>query len=197
MDLHKQVNTAGAFLLVKGLFAFMVGPNEDGDLGVVRLGGHKENNETPIECLRRELEEEAAIRVAPVNSPVTYHVEEWGDEPIVMEENLQEHIAPIVIKGKVDGKLSILYFAYSEEEPKPSCETNGILFLSLEDIELICKGAMTIRDFLEKGGKAIFQRNLKQDVTLKPGVHLDFLYSLIKKHGEVIDSLMERRLYIS
>lgn len=52
MDLNKQVNTAGAYILVNDLFVFMVGPNQENDLCVVRLGGHREHDETALECLK-------------------------------------------------------------------------------------------------------------------------------------------------
>ena len=192
MDLNKQVNTAGAFILINDLFVFMVGPNQDNDLCVVRFGGHKEHEETVIECLKREIKEEASITVTPVNSPITYYTESWDKEPILINQNLKEDISPIIIKGKENGPLSILYFAYSDEEPIPDFETHGILFLNLEDIDLICKELITIGDFLKNGGKAIFQKELRKDVILKPGVHLRFLSMLNKKQPEIINNFVKK-----
>jgi hypothetical protein len=73
-----------------------------------------------MECLERDLKEEASINVTPVNSPITYHTKSWDEEPI------------------------------------PDSETHGILFLGLEDIDLICKELITINDLLKRGGRAIF-----------------------------------------
>lgn len=194
MDFNKQVNTAGAFILVNDLLVFMVGPNQEGDLCVVRFGGHKENDETAIECLKRELKEEASIRVTLVNSPITYCLESWGDKPSLIDHNFKEDISPIIIKGQKNGPLSILYFAYSDQEPVPDSETHGILFLKLADIDLICKESITIDDFLKSGGKALFQKELRRDVILKPGVHLRFLSILTKKHPDIIDNFIGKRL---
>lgn len=194
MDLRKQVNTAGAFTLVDDLFIFMVGPNENGDLCVVRLGGHRENDETPIECLKREMKEEASISITPVNSPITYRIEEWGEEPRLIEQNFKEDISPVNIKGKENGALSLLYFAYADKEPIPDCETHGILFLKRTDIDLICKELITIEDFIKSGGKAIFHKEIRKDVILKPGVHLSFLSMLNKRHPDIIDRFIKRGL---
>jgi len=97
MDLNKQVNTAGAYILVNNLFVFMTGPNQDNDLCVVRIGGHRENEETVIECLK-------------------------------------------------------------------------------------------------SGGKAVFQKELRNDIILKPGVHLRFLSMLNKKHPDLINSFIKKSM---
>lgn len=194
MDLNKQVNTAGAFLLVDGLFAFMVGPNKQGELCVVRFGGHRENSETALECLRREMKEEVSITVKPVSSPITYYAGSWEEEPKLIEQTFEAGIYPINIKGEEHGPLSILYLAYSEEEPIPDSETNGILFLNLADIELICRELITIDDFINNGGRALFHKELRRDIILKPGVHLKFLSMLIKKHPDLLDKFIKRQL---
>lgn len=194
MDLNKQVFTAGAFISVNGFFIFMVGPNHNGELCVVRFGGHREDEETAIECLKREIKEEASIEVTPVNSPITYYTESWNKEPELIVQNFNKDISPIIIKGSKDGPLSILYLAYSDEEPIPDSETHGIMFLTLEDIRLICNQKITIDDFIAKGGRAVFQRELRKDVILKPGVHLRMLSLLNKRHPDIIDSFLKVNL---
>lgn len=194
MDLNKQVNTAGAFILINGLFVFMVGPNQKGDLCVVRLGGHKENNEIAEECLKREIQEEVSINVTLVNSPITYYLDSWNGEPSIIEQNFKTDKSPIIITGSQDGPLSILYFAYSDQEPVPDSETHGILFLKKEDIDLICKEKITIDDFLKSGGKALFQKELRRDVILRPGVHLRFLSTLDRMNHNIIDNFIGKCL---
>lgn len=194
MDLNKQVNTAGAFILINDLFVFMVGPNQKGDLCVVRLGGHKENNETAEECLKREIKEEASIDVTLANSPITYYLDLWYGEPGIIEQNFKTDKSPIIITGPQDGPLSILYFAYSDQEPVPDSETHGIIFLKKEDIDLICKEQITIDDFLKSGGKALFQKELRRDVILRPGVHLRFLSTLNKMNHNIIDNFIRKCL---
>lgn len=180
--------------MVNGLLAFMAGPNQEGDLCVVRLGGHKENGETAIECMKREVKEDASISIIPVNSPITYRAESWDDKPRLMNQNFNGDLSPIIIKGDEEGPLSILYFAYSDEEPVPDSETHAILFLSLTDVDLICKESITIDDFLKSGGKALFQNELRRDVILKPGVHLRFLSMLNKRNPDLMSRFIRRQL---
>ena len=194
MNFNKQAITAGAFVLYNDLFIFMVGPNKEGDLGVVRFGGHRENDETIIECLKRELKEEASITITLANSPMTYCIEEWDDEPKLIERDFEEDIYPIIIKGTQNDSLSVTYFAYSQGEPKPDFETHGILFLKLKDVELICKELITIDDFLKSGGKALFQKELRRDIILKPGVHIKLLSTLYKKNPKLIEKFMTKSL---
>lgn len=194
MDLNKQVNTAGAFILVNDCFVFMVGPNQNNDLCVVRFGGHKENEETVIECLEREVKEEASITITLVNSPITYYTESWDELPFLINQSFNEEISPIIIKGKENDPLSLLYFAYSDGEPIPDSETHGILFLKLEDVDSICRESITLNDFLKNGGKALFQKQLRKDVILKPGIHLRFLSMLNKEHPDIVSSFMRMAL---
>jgi len=56
--------TSSAWVLVSGSFPFMVGPDQTGKLlGVVRLGGHIEQGETPWQCAVREVKEEADLDI--------------------------------------------------------------------------------------------------------------------------------------
>ncbi len=45
-----------------------------------------------------------------------------------------------------------MYMGHSEIEPNPSSETNGLLLLSLHDIELICTGKITLNNYINQGG---------------------------------------------
>jgi len=64
IHIDKNVRTSGAYVIYKNLFVFQVGPTNKGDtLGVVRLGGHKEDEETAVETAKREVREEATIDI--------------------------------------------------------------------------------------------------------------------------------------
>lgn len=55
MLLPKEIRTSGAYVLYKGSFVFQFGPTKKGDkLGVVRLGGHRENKEMALETAIRK-----------------------------------------------------------------------------------------------------------------------------------------------
>ena len=70
-----------------------------------------------------EVFEEASMKITPINSPITYHMSEWGNKPSIIR--LGEDIAPILVKGNEQESLSIMYLSYSENELIPQ-----LLFLS-------------------------------------------------------------------
>ena len=99
INIHRNVKTSGAYVLYQGRFIFQVGPTKKGDrLGVVRLGGHKEFEETALETARREVLEEANMKITAVNAPITYHLNEWDSNASIIK--LKEEIAPILVKRK-------------------------------------------------------------------------------------------------
>ncbi|MDF2066688.1 NUDIX hydrolase [Bacillus sp. Cr_A10] len=159
------------------MFIFQVGPTEEADnLGVVRLGGHKEFEETALETARREVFKEASMKITPINSPITYHMSEWGNKPSIIR--LGEEIAPILVKRNEQESLSIMYLSYSENEPNPSTETNGLLLLTPED-------HFILNDFIKQNGKAILKGNINRDLFLIPFPQLLFLSKLLKEHPDL------------
>lgn len=184
INIHQYVKTSGAYVLYRGLFIFQVGPTKEADkLGVVRLGGHKEFEETALETARREVFEEASMKITPINSSITYHLSEWGNNPSIIK--LDEKIAPILVKGNEQESLSIMYLSYSENEPYPSSETNGLLLLTPEDIHLICNHHITLNDFIKQNGKAVLKGNINRDLFLTPFPQLIFLSKLLKEHPDL------------
>ena len=184
MNIHKNVITSGAYVLYQGLFIFQVGPTKEGDtLGVVRLGGHVEPNESPLETAIREVFEEASMRINTMTSPITYHLSNWGSKPSIVQ--LNEEIAPILVKGNKQEPLSIMYLSYSESEPIPSSETNGLLLLSPENVQFICTNKITLNDFIKKNGKVILQGDINGDLLLTPFPQLIFLSKLLKDHPDL------------
>nr|WP_245402444.1 NUDIX hydrolase [Psychrobacillus psychrodurans] len=184
ININQNVKTSGAYVLYRGLFIFQVGPTEESDnLGVVRLGGHKEFEETALETAKREVFEEASMKITPINSPITYHISEWGNKPSILR--LGEETAPILIIGNEQESLSIMYLSYSEDEPNPSSETNGLLLLTQEDVHLICNNKITLNDFIKQNGKAILKENINRDLFLIPFPQLLFLSKLLKEHQDL------------
>jgi len=67
INLEKNTKAAGAYVLHNGYFPFMFGRSthhKKNELGVVRFGGHREKNETAVQCAVREVQEEASLDVA-------------------------------------------------------------------------------------------------------------------------------------
>ncbi len=142
IHINRNIRTSEAYVLYKNLFVFQVGPTSRGDtLGVVRLGGHKENNETAVETAKREVKEEAAIDITILNSPFTFYKKNWNARSKKIK--VENEVDPLLIIDSSDETLSIMYIAHSENEPKPSTETNGLLLLAFRDIRLICSREIT------------------------------------------------------
>ena len=123
------------------------------------------------------------MKITPINSSITYHISEWGNNPSIIR--LDEEIAPILVKGTVQESLSIMYLSYSENEPNPSSETNGLLLLTPQDIHLICNYKITLNDFIKQDGKAIIKGNINRDLFLTPFPQLLFLSKLLREHPDL------------
>ncbi|MDA1904211.1 NUDIX hydrolase [Bacillus cereus] len=180
IHIDKNVRTSGAYVMYKNLFVFQVGPTSKRDtLGVVRLGGHIEADETAVETAKREVEEEASIDITILNSPTTYYRESWNAQS--KKVKVENEVNPILIIDSPDESLSIMYVAYSKMLPKPSSETNGLLLLSLNDIELICTGKITLNDYINQGGVSILKEKMDNELILQPFPQLMFLSELLKE----------------
>lgn len=180
IHIDKNVRTSGAYVMYKNLFVFQVGPTSKGDtLGVVRLGGHKEADETAVETAKREVREEATINITILSSPSTYYKENWNAQSKKIK--VENEINPILIIDSPDESLSIMYVAYSKMLPKPSSETNGLLLFSLSDIRLICSKEITLKDYIKQGGIAILKEKMDIDLILQPYPQLMFLAELLKE----------------
>ncbi|MBE7098978.1 NUDIX domain-containing protein [Bacillus cereus] len=178
IHIDKNVRTSGAYVMYKNLFVFQVGPMSKGDtLGVVRLGGHKEADETAIETAKREVKEEASINITILNSPTTYYKENWSAQSKKIK--VENEVNPILIIDSQDETLSTMYMAHAENEPTPSSETNGLLLLSVNDIRLICSKEITLNDYIKQGGIAILKEKIDKDLILQPFPQLMFLAELV------------------
>ncbi|WP_144488262.1 NUDIX domain-containing protein [Bacillus sp. ABP14] len=178
IHIDKNVRTSGAYVIYKNLFVFQVGPTRKGDtLGVVRLGGHKEDKETAVETAKREVKEEAAINITILSSPSIYYKENWSAQ--AKKIKVENEINPILIIDSPDETFSIMYMAHSENEPTPSAETNGLLLLSVSDIRLVCSKEITLNEYIKQGGMAILKEKMDKELILQPFPQLLFLAELL------------------
>lgn len=181
----KHVRTSGAYIMYKGLFPFQVGPTRKGDkLGVVRLGGHREEDETAQETAIREVFEESSMIIKLVNSPITFLKNDWNESAVKIQSS--EDIAPILIKGTDPTASTAMYLAFSNTAPVPSSETCGLLLLSSKDISLICKHKITLEKFIEQGGKALISQEINLGLNLEPFPQLLFLAELFEKEASLM-----------
>lgn len=182
----RTIVTAGLFVHTGGLFPFQAGPDKSGQvLGVVRLGGHREEGETGWECASREAWEEASIRVTPVAPPATYWLEDGDNEQLYAGMWQEDEIAPVLVTQRANGDITPIYLAVSNDQPVPASETKALLLLSPEEIQRIVTAPITLRQYLEAGGNAVWKEQLPLDMILQPFPHLRLLHVLLRIHPEI------------
>lgn len=184
--------TVGSFILYQDTLAFMIGPDNSGEkLGIMRLGGHIEKNESYMHALEREIKEEGSIKVSLINSPYTYYKTNWNDINYYdITNNIDFDIKPLIITGD-DQRSTAVFLAYAQEEPKPSSEAYGIIFLNENEIKDICSKKLRLRDFLDDGGKLIQQKEIDYNMEMYAGVHIKFLYNLIENNSSLVQRYMK------
>ena len=194
INIVNSIKTAGVFLLYEKKFAFMVGPDKSGErLGIVRLGGHIEQNEKIIDCVKREIREEASTDIQLVSSPTTYYKRSWEEETYEVLDNSIFDIKPILINGDKT-RATVLFLAYAENQLIPAAEAYGIILLSEEDIVKICNEKITLSTFVSQGGELLQSQNMNFDYALNIGPHLRFLYHLIETNYSLVEKFVARDL---
>lgn len=195
MGVLDAFKTVGTYILYEDTLAFMIGPDNSGEkLGIMRLGGHIEKGESYLQALEREVNEEGAIRVKLVSSTDTYYKTNWDDTNYCKITNdIAFDIKPLIVTGNIRRSTAV-FLAYAEEEPKPSSEAHGIIFLNKSEIKDICSKKLRLKDFLNNGGKLIQQKEIDYNMEMYAGVHLKFLYNLIENNNGLVQSYMKGEL---
>lgn len=191
MDTHQRIITAGVFVrLAAGYFPFQVGPTKSGEtLGVIRLGSHREGDETGWECAAREAEEEASLSVIPLPPPATY----WGCDDWRLQAGswtFQDEIAPVLVTQRNKDYITPIYLGYSYDKPEPAREAKALLLLHPQDIHTIVSQPMTLKKYLEQGGHAVFQEKLPEHLMLQPFGHLRWLHILLQLHPDICQTVI-------
>ncbi len=78
----------------------------------IGLGGHLGDNETPEECVRREVREEAGLELTDLRlrGILTFILPDWGNE------------------------LTFLYTACAEDRPLPDCDEGRLQWIPMEEV---------------------------------------------------------------
>jgi ADP-ribose pyrophosphatase YjhB (NUDIX family) len=193
---HQFVRKAGAYVITNHVMPFMVGPTPDNTaLAVVRLGGHKEGNETAWECAQREVFEESGMRISPLapsmtfSCPKTTQDSEITLEPIIGYQNSNQEPRPLII-GHHDTvhSLTAMYLAQSDDEPVPSMETKALILLSRNDVFRLCKQTVTLEEFESAGGKVLYKHQLDTKLPLRPFAQLIMLSMILDRYPDVIST---------
>lgn len=193
MCMTSEISTAGAYVLYNGLFIFQVGPTKSGDkLGVVRLGGHREGNETALDTAKREVYEEAQVEINPFNPNTTYYLSEWNEEPTKVK--VTESIAPILIKGNEESSYTLMYLSNTLTLPTPSSESKGLLLLSPEKVQLICQKKISLSDYQKLDGISTLKSEINTNLILQPFPQILFLSRLLNEETELMESFINTSL---
>lgn len=187
---QESIKTAGIYLLHNNRFAFMIGPDKSGEsLGIVRLGGHVEDKEDIISCVRREVREEASADIILEPSPITYYKTSWETELYTVIDGSDCH-HPLIVCGNEE-RATVLHLAYTEDPIKPSSEAYGIILLTIEEMEKLCGNEITLDQFVRQGGKLLQNKEMDFGIKLKAGPHLRFLNQLIQGDNYVIQDFIK------
>jgi len=191
VNIDKRIYAAGAYVLYDGYFVFMFGlspKHRNNELGVVRLGGHREKGESAVECAIREVREEASLAIDLYRNPCTYA--EKKNEYVKIKG--PQEINPVLVL-KYRNKYSLMYLAHGNGVLRPAMETQGILLLRKEEIAMICPGNTTFGAYKKNGGKFILTRPLPEDATLVPHTQLRFLNTLFALESKMMADFMKAR----
>lgn len=191
LSVLSALRTVGSFILYKDTLVFAIGPDNTGEkLGIIRIGGHVEENETYLQTLEREIKEEASIEVKLLSSPNTFYKRNWNDSDYSeISDYIDLDINPLIITGTKIHSTAV-FLSCAKEEPKPSSETYGIIFLKENDIKRICTEKLRLKDFLDSGGKLIQQKEIDYDMEMYAGVHLQFLNRLIEDKNDLVNKFI-------
>lgn len=185
---NARINTAGAYVCLRGFYLFAIGINpHHGNIPVVRLGGHREEQETGWQCAAREVYEEANLHIQPLPPQRTYlsvgdHLNTELQKIEWQNKTGQEPVPCLVVshRRERDIILSLMYLAHTEEMPTPSSEVKGLLFLTREEIHRLCRGPQTLEQFLDSGGFAIMNAAFDKTLVLEPFLQLRLLSRILR-----------------
>jgi ADP-ribose pyrophosphatase YjhB (NUDIX family) len=184
-----RINTAGAYICLDGYYLFAIGIQpHSGHIPVVRLGGHRQEDETGWQCAAREVYEEANLHIQPL-LPQTTYVCDWEHSDRELEcfqwpaKAEQEPIPFLVVIycDETKSHLSLMYLAEAEGVPTPSSEVKGLLLLTPGEIHYLCQETVTLEQYLHRGGRAILNANFDLSLVLEPFAQLRLLSRILMK----------------
>ena len=184
---NARVNTAGAYVCLDGYYPFAIGSKlHQGNIPIIRLGGHCEEHETGWQCAVREVYEEASLKIESL-SPQKIYVADWDRLETELQEiqwrheTEQEPVPLLVVTYRRENvtSLSLMYLAHAEGFPRPSSEVKGILLPGKEEIHRLCQEPMTLEQYLSRGGRAILNAEFDTKLLLEPFAQLRLLYRIL------------------
>lgn len=186
-DLRQTVK-AGALVKLEDRYVFMFGYNQNRDqLRVVRLGGHMEKGETPLQCAQREVREESGLDIKVMDAPFQYtHLEEAPETYLPCEISYADgpkplYAYPLTRYSPEENGVVAIYLAKGKGTPTPQMETQGLLLLTLTQLSHLCVRPTTLADLRALGAEPILKQPLPEDMPLTPTSIVHFLNWLGKE----------------
>jgi hypothetical protein len=189
---NARINTAGAYICIDGYYLFAMGIQpHNGLIPIVRLGGHREEQETGWQCAAREVYEEASLYIELL-LPQTTYLSDWDNmeaelQELQWQQNIEQEPTPILVVTycrEDQMHLSLMYLAQAEGLPKPSSEVKGLLLLNETEIHSLCREPVTLEQYLCRGGKAILNAEFDKRLFLEPFAQLRLLSKILSKQPE-------------
>ena len=174
-------------MILKDEFVFAFGPTPDGSrLAVVRLGGHIMDDESWIQCVTREISEEADIIPELINPVSTYWHESGSahDNLVQVDLNGKSGSAATFLvtstKRNYERRAALTYLAVARENPQPFAETVGIIFLGHSQVLNLCANPVSLDEFLSQGGRMMLRGSVDSSLVLTPFLQLRLLPELLR-----------------
>jgi 8-oxo-dGTP pyrophosphatase MutT (NUDIX family) len=190
---NTRINTAGAYVCIDDYYLFAIGIQlHNGHIPIFRLGGHREEHETGWQCAVREVYEETHLKIEPLRPPTTYisdcdHIDKDLQE-IKWQHKLEPEPIPFLVvayKREDSGHLSLMYLAEADGHPRPSSEVKGLLLLTSKEIYGLCEESLTLEQYLDRGGRAIFNHKFDTSLVLEPFAQLRLLSKILSIQSRI------------
>jgi 8-oxo-dGTP pyrophosphatase MutT (NUDIX family) len=178
-----EIVTVGTYMVVDGRFVFAFGPHSErpGRLAVVRVGGHREEGETPWACAVREALEETGLTITPMPVKETLLLRRAAGTFEPVEAKLG-HPRPLLILPREDrpgAPVNVMYLVQADGVPAP-LDVQGLLLLTPEEVLGLCHRPATLRSFLDADGQALMREPLPLDWILEPVLQFQLLARLLE-----------------
>ena len=190
---NARINTAGAYICIDGYYLFAIGIQpHNGHIPVVRLGGHREGNETGWQCALREVYEESNLEIKPLWPKATYFAE-WnhiasGLQELHWQPKIEAEPIPILVvvyPQENDIHLSLMYLAQAEGFPVPSSEVQGLVLLKEAEVHRLCEEPMNLEEYLRGGGRALLNAEFNTSLVLEPFTQLRLLSRIMLLQSKI------------